>query len=144
MSRSHHGTERSAPSPLRGPEPREETPGMAAAGPALPPASPRCPLLTADQALGSESSRGARPRGSNTACAPVVLPASPKQAAEFTQQGRRGAGSAAAVSWEPPHAELPVKCFHQNQSEKVQSKHSQLEAGMEPLPAELPEGHESP
>lgn len=117
---------------------------MAATGPALPLASPRCPLLTADQALGSESSRGARPRGSNTACAPLVLPASPKQAAEFTQQGRRGAGSAVAVSWEPPHAELPVKCFHQNQSEKVQSKHSQLEAGMEPLPAELPEGHESP
>lgn len=69
MSRSAHGTESSASSLLRGPEPREETPGMAATGPALPLASPRCPLLTADQGLGSESSGGAQPRSSNTACA---------------------------------------------------------------------------
>lgn len=29
-----------------------------------------------------------------------------------------------------PHTKLLVKCFHQNQSEKVQSKHHQLVAGM--------------
>lgn len=67
------------------------------------------------------------------------------QAVEFTQQGQLGKDSAAVVSWEPLHTKLLVKCFHQNQNEKVQSKHHQLEAGMKLSCQQIwREGHESP